>query len=208
LKLDPIDLVILKELNADGRASLRQIAKKSLLSTPTVSSRFERMKKAGLIQKFVPVLNPNASDDSSLLAFVTLNAPSSAVEKITKELGSKSEVTGVFVTAGPNNLLLKVSVRNAQSLQRFLTNAEFRKLGVEVIGSQIITETVKDERPPPFTEEVHMKLNCDLCKGEITSNTPYTIRVASTRYYFCCKTCKATYLQKHGDRIRAINKAN
>jgi YHS domain-containing protein len=60
----------------------------------------------------------------------------------------------------------------------------------------------------PFTDDVHMKLSCDLCKGEITSNTPYTIRVASTRYYFCCKTCKATYLQKHGDRIRSINKMN
>ena len=75
-------------------------------------------------------------------------------------------------------------------------------------ASQIIIETVKDERPLPFMDEIHMKLSCDLCKGEITSNTPYTIRVASTRYYFCCKTCKATYLQKHGDRIRSINKAS
>jgi len=208
MKLDPIDLVILKELNADGRASLRQIAKKSSLSTPTVSSRFERMKKAGLIQKFVPILSPDASDNSSLLALVTLNAPPASIEKITKELGSKSEVIGVFVTTGASNLLLKISVRNAQSLQRFLTNSEFRKLGVDVAGSQIITETVKDERPLPSMDEVHMKLSCDLCKGEITSNTPYTIRVASTRYYFCCKTCKATYLLKHGDRIRSINKAN
>ena len=208
MKLDPIDLVILKELNADGRASLRQIAKKSSLSTPTVSSRFERMKKAGLIQKFVPVLSPDVSDDSSLLAFVTLNVPSSSIEKIAKELGGKPGVIGVFVTTGVNNLVLRVSVRNAQSLQRFLTSAEFRKLGVEVTGSQIITETVKDERPLPFMDEIHMKLSCDLCKGEITSSTPYTIRVASTRYYFCCKTCKATYLQKHGDRIRTINKAN
>jgi DNA-binding Lrp family transcriptional regulator len=208
LKLDPIDLVILKELNADGRASLRQIAKKSSLSTPTVSSRFERMKKAGLIQKFVPVLSPDASDDSSLLAFVTLNAPSSSIEKIAKELGGKPGVIGVFVTTGANNLVLRVSVRNAQSLHRFLTSAEFRKLGAEVTGSQIITETVKDEHPLPFIDEIHMKLSCDLCKGVITSNTPYTIRVASTRYYFCCKTCKATYLQKHGDRIRTINKAN
>jgi len=166
------------------------------------------MKKAGLIQKFVPVLSPDASDDSSLLAFITLNTPSSSVEKIAKELGRKPGVIGVFVTTGVNNLVLRVSVRNAQSLHRFLTSAEFRKLGVEVAGSQIITETVKDERPLQFMDEIHMKLSCDLCKGEITSRTPYTIRVASTRYYFCCKTCKATYLQKHGDRIRTINKAN
>ena len=115
MKLDPIDLVILKELNADGRASLRQIAKKSSLSTPTVSSRFERMKKAGLIQKFIPVLSPDVSDDPSLLAFITLSVPSSSIEKITKELGSEPEVIGVFVTTGASNLVLNISVRNVQA---------------------------------------------------------------------------------------------
>src|SRR5579864_1242433 len=208
MKLDPIDLIILKELNTDGRSSLRQIARKSSLSKPTVSSRFERMKKAGLILKFVPVLSPDATDNTSLLAFVTLSAPPSSIEKIVKDLGGKPEVIGVFVTTGTNNLLLKVNVRNAQFLQRFLTNTEFKRLGVEVTGSQIITETIKDERPKLFTDEIHMKLSCDLCKGGISSKTPYTIRVASTRYYFCCKTCKASYLEKHGDRIRTINKAN
>ena len=96
-------------------------------------------------------------------------------------MGRKPGVIGVFVTTGVNNLVLRVSVRNAQSLHRFLTSAEFRKLGVEVAGSQIITETVKDERPLQFMDEIHMKLSCDLCKGEITSRTPYTIRVSLRR---------------------------
>ena len=166
------------------------------------------MKKAGLIQKFVPVLSPDASDNSSLIAFVTLSVPSATIEKVAKELGRKPEVVGVFITTGANNLMLKISLRNAQSLHRFLTSSDFRKLGVEVAGSQIITQTVKDEPPLPFTDEINMRLTCDLCKGEITSSTPYTIRVASTKYYFCCKTCKAAYLEKHSDRIKSINKTS
>lgn len=206
MKLDPIDIIILKELSQDGRASLRQIAKRASLSTPTVSSRFERMKHAGLIQKFVPVLNLDASDDSGVVALVSMSAPSSKISKIAGELARKPEVYGVFLTTGSNNLMIKVSLRSPQLLQRFLGAADWKRLQVKVQGSQIITESIKDEHPLPFAGEFHMKLFCDLCKGEIASSRPYSIKVASTRYYFCCKTCRASYLEKHGARIRAINK--
>ena len=207
MKLDPIDLIILKELSEDGRASLRQIAKKSSLSTPTVSSRFERMKRAGLIQKFVPVFDLNASDNSGVVGLVALSVPASMVSKTAKHFASKPEVCGVFLTTGVNNMLVKVSVLNAQAFQRFLTAADFKKLRVEVASSQIVTGTVKDEHPLPFAGAFQMRLYCDLCKGEITSSRPYSIKVASTRYYFCCKTCRATYLQKHGARIKTVNKS-
>ncbi|MGH2639317.1 MAG: winged helix-turn-helix transcriptional regulator [Rhabdochlamydiaceae bacterium] len=206
MKLGPIDLIILKELSTDGRASLRQIAKKTSLSTPTVSSRFERMKRAGLIQKFVPVFNSDALENSGIVALVSIIAPVSMVSKIAKDLARKPEVCGVFLTTGVNNLMVKVSLPNAQSLQRFVTGADFKKSSVEVMGSQIVTQTVKDEHPLPFASEFRMKLRCDLCKGEITTSRPYTIRVASTRCYFCCKTCRSTYLEKNGARIRAVNK--
>ena len=205
MKLDPIDLIILKELSEDGRASLRQIAKKTSLSTPTVSSRFERMKRAGLIQKFVPVFNLEASENSGVVALVTLSVPASGVSKIAKDLARRPEVYGVFHTTGVNNLMLKVSLPNAVSLQRFLTRPDFKKQGVEVGASQIVTETVKDEHPLPFAGGFKIKLYCDLCKGEIATSRPYSIKVGSTRYFFCCKTCRSTYLEKHGARIKAVN---
>lgn len=204
MKADPIDLIILRELSKDGRASLRQIAKKTSLSTPTVSARFERMKRAGLIQRFVPVFNLNASN-SGVVALITLSVPASVVSKIAAELARRPEVCGVFHTTGPNNLLLKVSFPNLNELHRFTTGASFRKSKVTVAGTQIVTETIKDEHPLPFASEFRMKLSCDLCKGEISTNRPYSIKVASTRYYFCCKTCRSTYLDKHGARIRAVN---
>jgi Lrp/AsnC family transcriptional regulator, regulator for asnA, asnC and gidA len=205
LKLDPIDLIILKELSEDGRASLRQIAKKTSLSTPTVSSRFERMKRAGLIQKFVPVFNLDASENSGVVALVTFSAPASVVSKVAKDLAREPEVYGVFLTTGSNNVMVKVGVPNAKSLQRFMTGSGFKRSNVEVTGSQIVTETLKDEHPLPLAGEFRMKLRCDLCRGEITTNRPYSIKVATTRYYFCCKTCRSTYIEKHGARIRAVN---
>lgn len=207
MKLDPVDIMILKELSQDGRASLRQIASRSFLSTPTVSSRFERMRRGGLIQKFVPLINLEASENSGLLALVTLIAPSSSLSKAARYLSKRPEVYSVYLTTGTNNLMVKLSVPNAQSLQRFLESSYIKKLGIQVISSQVVTQTIKDEHPLPFAGEFKMKLSCDLCKGDITSSRPYTIKVASTRYYFCCKTCKANYLEEYRERIKKINQA-
>lgn len=206
MKLDPLDIVILKELNADGRASFREIAKRASLSTPTVSARFERMNRAGLIRKFVPLLNLDASDSAGIMAFVHIKALVFRLDAIVSKIIHMPEVTGAFTMAGKSNLVIKISVPNTRMLQRFLTNSELRKLGVEVTESQIITRTIKDEHPLPFAGEFAMKLRCDLCKGEITTSRPYTIKVASMRYYFCCKTCRRTYLDKHEARIRSLNK--
>ncbi|MDA4111978.1 MAG: AsnC family transcriptional regulator [Thaumarchaeota archaeon] len=205
MKLDPLDILILKELAADGRASFREIAKRASLSTPTVSSRFGRMNRAGLIRKFAPIFNLEAVDNAGILALVTMNAPPSRTDEIAKELGKMEQVYEVIVTTGRDNLVTKLRLENAQALQRFLNSPTLKKLDVKVSGSQIITATVKDEYPLPFAESFRLNLRCDLCKGEISSPRPYTIKVASTRYYFCCKTCKKDYLAKHGEAIKLLN---
>ncbi len=205
MKLDSIDIMILNELMADGRASLREVAKKTSLSTPTVSSRFDRVMKAGLIKKFVPVFNLEATSSQGVIAFVNIKAPASAVSNVAKKLAHIKQVLGVFITTGESIITLKVISENTQALQHFLTGKYLRDLGVEVVSTQIITETLKDEYPVPFADEFTMNLKCDLCKGDITSNRPYTIKVGSVRYYFCCKTCRRSYLDRHAARIVALN---
>jgi DNA-binding Lrp family transcriptional regulator len=206
LKLDPIDLTILRELSLDGRASFREIARRTTLSTPTVSSRFERMVHAGLIQKFVPVFDLETSEVSGMTALVSINVPISKIEKTSKVLARMPEVIGVYLTGVVGNILLKIGVPNMRALQRFITGQELQKLDAKVEDSKIITKIVKDEQSFPFVENYQMNLKCDLCKGEIANPKPYTIKLGAVRYYFCCKTCKAAYLEKHGSRIRALSK--
>jgi Lrp/AsnC family leucine-responsive transcriptional regulator len=205
MKLDPLDIVILKELAADGRASFREIAKRASLSTPTVSSRYERMDRAGLIRKFAPIFNLEAVDNAGILAVVTMSAPLSKTDEVALELGKLDQVYEVLVTTGQDNLVVKLRLENALALQKFLTSTLLKKLNVKVSGSQIITSTIKDEYPLPFAEGFRLNLRCDFCRGEISSTKPYTIKVASTRYYFCCKTCKNDYLKKHGEAIKKLN---
>ena len=205
MKLDPLDILILKELAIDGRASFREIAKRSSLSTPTVSSRYERMQRAGLIRKFAPIFNLEVADNAGILAMVTMSAPLSKTDLIAADLGKLAQIYEVIVTTGRENIIVKLRLENTQALQKFLTSATLKQMDVRITGSQIITSTVKDEYPLPFAEGFRLNLRCDLCKGEITNPKPYTIKVASTRYYFCCKTCKRNYLEKHGQAIQKLN---
>src|SRR5208282_1343832 len=90
LKPDAIDTRILEALMDDGRASFRQIAQRTALTTPTVSARVARMMKAGLIKKFVPVLSAD-SVDRGVLALVTLKTTSAAAQRIAGNLAELRE---------------------------------------------------------------------------------------------------------------------
>jgi DNA-binding Lrp family transcriptional regulator len=222
MKLDSIDAAILKQLLADGRASLRDIAKKTSLSTPTVSSHFYRMIKAGLITKFVPVINLNETELHGILALVNLKVQGSphpppsafsssfpSIDAVARRLARVKEICSVFVTTGESKLVLKVIARNSEQLHRFLSGSFLRRLGVEVISTQIIIKTVKDEFPSHLLAEgTPIKLRCDFCKGDIATSRPYTILSASSHYYFCCKTCKRSYLERYGERIKARKGSN
>lgn len=57
LKLDTIDIAVLRSLLADGRKSFRQISRETKISTPTVKARYERLVKIGLVKAVVPLID-------------------------------------------------------------------------------------------------------------------------------------------------------
>ncbi len=199
MKPDEIDARILQALMEDGRASLRQIAKRTSLTTPTVSSRMKRMTKAGMIKKFVPILSPDAVN-RGVSALISLKVASSSVERLARDLSKLPEVENVYVTTG-QGMTLKVALDDVAGLQPFLGQRMLARPGVSVASSQIITSVVKEEPAPLSPGALTMNLKCDYCHEEVARARPYTIAVGSTRYYFCCKTCKRAYLDKFGSRL-------
>jgi len=202
MKPDAIDTKILEALMADGRASFREIAKRTSLTTPTVSARLARMTRAGLIKKFIPVLSAD-SVDRGVLAILTLKVESASAEKVAKTLAKLREVEDVYMTTG-QNITLKVALNDVDGLESFLKRNLLGRPGVSVTSSQIITSVVKDEPPSLLPGLLTMKLNCDYCHEEVTRKRPYTIAAGSFHYYFCCKTCRKAYLDKYGSRLAKI----
>ena len=199
MKPDAIDTKILEALMADGRASFREVAQRTSLTTPTVSARLARMMKAGLIKKFVPILAAD-SVDRGVIALVTLRTTSASAQKVADELAELREVEAVYITTG-QSITLKVALETTQGVQSFLAKNLLRRRGVEVTSSQIVTSTVKEEQIPLLPHSLVMNLKCDHCGGDVSSPRPYTLATGSSHYYFCCKTCRKDYLAEHGKRL-------
>jgi Lrp/AsnC family leucine-responsive transcriptional regulator len=199
LKADEIDVRILGALMEDGRASLRQIAKRTSLTTPTVSARMTRMTRAGMIKKFVPILSPG-SIGRGIAAMISLKVESSSAERLAEDLAKLQEVESVYITTG-QGMTVKVALDDVAGLQAFLNRSLLARRGVSVVSSQIITSVVKEEPASVIPTSLTIDLRCDYCHEEVSRARPYTIAAGSSRYYFCCKTCRNAYLDKFGSRL-------
>lgn len=60
LKIDGIDINIIRALQKDARANFSNIAKNCDVSTDTISKRFKRMKKTGIVRGTTILLNPRS----------------------------------------------------------------------------------------------------------------------------------------------------
>jgi len=206
MKLDSKDAAILNVLLRDGRKSLRDVAKETSLTTPTVSFRLSRMMKSGLIRKFAPVLDSSMTS-RGVDAFITIRTRAGSTRRVSRKLASLGDASGVFVTTGRDNITLRVSFTNAKELEDFISTKLPRMVEGEVVSSQIVVEAVKDEQPPPVSLGISVPLKCDYCGGDVASDRPYNVRVGPTYYYFCCRTCRSAYLEKNASRITRYNAA-
>jgi Lrp/AsnC family transcriptional regulator, leucine-responsive regulatory protein len=201
LNLDANDRAILEVLMKDGRASLREIAARTDLTAPTVSLHLSRMQRSGLIRGFSPVLDPVASHHIS--AFVKLEVPAQRTDKVAESLSKFEQITGVFVTTGKENVTVRVVADDVESLQEFVNKELSRQADVEVVSSDIVTRALKDARDVRLSDVVPMRLKCDYCHQEITANRPYNIKLGPSYLYFCCRTCRRSYLERNRAKIRS-----
>jgi len=198
MKMDSTDRAILEVLMKDGRASLREVAARASLTTPTVSSRLARMERAGLIRGFVPVLDPSIAH--GVRAFVRMRVPNRSIEAAARALARVPEVDGVFLTVGGGNLLVRLTSSSLEEVERFV-NRRLGGKGWEVVSTEVVEKTVKDEMPTAVPEAALLALKCDYCGQEVMSDRPFNIRVGLTHHYFCCKTCRRSYLAEHRGEI-------
>jgi len=59
-RIDEIDISIIRALQKDARANFADIARDCSVSTDTISKRFRKMKKAGIIRGTTILLNPKS----------------------------------------------------------------------------------------------------------------------------------------------------
>lgn len=178
----------------DGRASVREIAARTSLSAPTVSLHLSRMEKGGLIRGFEPIIDPSAAQQVE--AFVKARVPADRLTRVAENLSRLREVAGVFLTSGSANLTVRIKAQDNAELQRFVEQRVAKHAEGGVVTTEIVTKAVKDSRGALLSRKSLLHLKCDYCHGDITSDRPYNIRVGSTYHYFCCRTCRKSFISE------------
>lgn len=116
LKLDEVDLKLIAELKADGRASMRALAERAHISRAGCYTRVERLHREGVITGYAAVTDPRRMGQG-LSAYVYLKVTQNSWRTVRTALKQISEIEHGGLVSGDNDLILFVRTRDADSLR-------------------------------------------------------------------------------------------
>jgi len=142
--LDDIDRKILEILQADGRTTNVELARRIGMAPSAAFERVRRLEQRGVITGYAARVNPRAVD-RPLLAYVLVRSDerinsSSAGEALAK----LPEVLEVHHVAGQDSYLVKVRVKDPEALGKLLRDRFGAIESVRSTQSIIALDTFKD----------------------------------------------------------------
>lgn len=146
-----LDLRIIKQLQQDGRVSLRKIAASLGVATTTVSNRLREMESKGLIKGFKPILNyPKLG--FSLTAITLIKAKGQKIPELVKELQKDERLTHVYEITGEFDILVIGKYRDQEAMNR-----EIKRLlsnpAIEETNTSVVLAAAKEDLDVKLLEE-------------------------------------------------------
>ncbi|MFA6267073.1 MAG: Lrp/AsnC family transcriptional regulator [Pseudolabrys sp.] len=143
--LDPIDRKILNLLQSDGRMSINDLAAEVGLSPSPCLRRVRLLEKAGVINRYVAVLDQRAVG-LPVSVFISIKRDKQReemLERFGKTISRWPEVLECYLMTGQRDYLLRVVVPDLPSYERFLKTKLTRLDGIASIESSFALEQVK-----------------------------------------------------------------
>jgi Lrp/AsnC family leucine-responsive transcriptional regulator len=143
-ELDDIDRVLVRELVADGRATLTHLAESAGLSVSAVQSRVRRLESRGVVTGYRARINPEALGNM-LSAFVAITPlDPSQPDDAPARLEHIEAIESCHSVAGEESYVLLVRVRSGRALEELLQ--QIRTTANVRTRSTIILQTFFDGR--------------------------------------------------------------
>ncbi len=193
-ELDETDMEILGLLGEDARRPFSEIAERVGLSGPAVSDRVERLREAGVIERFTVDV-----DRSQLRAgvpvFVRVSRTGDALEDLRARVGDADAVEHVFVTAdGELWFYARAQVGN---VRRWLDGLVGDSTGGA--GIDYTVTLIDDAEWHPSLEGAEFALTCAEC-GNTVDSEGESATVDGQVYHFCCPSCRSRFEERY-DRL-------
>ena len=145
VKLDRIDRRILADLQADGRMTNVELARRAGISAPPCLRRVRALEEAGYIQGYHAEIDPGALGyNVTVFAHVGLNSQAETDLKAFEDLVKGwPEVRECHMLAGETDFLLKVVAHDWDDYQRFLTTRLTAAPNISHVKSALAIRTAK-----------------------------------------------------------------
>ncbi len=144
VELDDIDRALLRELVADGRATLAHLASTAGLSVSAVQSRVRRLEARGVISGYAARVAPDTLGQQ-LSAFVAITPlDPSEPDDVPARLEHIPEIESCNSVAGEDSYVLQVHVTSARALEGLLQ--QIRSVANVKTRSTIILQTFYTDR--------------------------------------------------------------
>jgi Lrp/AsnC family transcriptional regulator len=143
-KLDELDKKILRALQQDATISMDALAKKINSSKTPVWSRIQKMRKAGVIERQVALVNPSAIglEETFFVAIKTDQHEPDWLKLFAAAVAEMPEILEAHRLAGDIDYLLKVQVQNPADFDRFYKEL-ISRVKVHNVTSSLSMERLK-----------------------------------------------------------------
>jgi DNA-binding Lrp family transcriptional regulator len=145
MKFDDTDKKILDILQTRSNITNAQLASEVGISPSGMIERVKRLENSGVIMNYVALVD-HEKVDKSLLAIVSVSLVAhrlNAFEVFIKKVQEYHEVLECFNTAGEEDFILKVAVKDMKEFQSFIIDKLTRIEVVNKVKTSFVLSTIK-----------------------------------------------------------------
>ena len=117
VRIDEVDVNIIRALQRDARTNFAEIARDCSVSTDTISKRFRKMKKAGIIRGMTILLNPKSFGYNCVANLgIKVNYPH--LREVVEWIGKMREIIFCTTSMGSHDIFCIALLENVGRLSQ------------------------------------------------------------------------------------------
>jgi Lrp/AsnC family leucine-responsive transcriptional regulator len=156
MKLDPVDIRILNELQQDSSHSNVELAKRVHLSPSPCLMRVKALKDKGVIRNYVALADPKVLG-LGLNVFISISLKEQSKEALAEfeqRISEHDEVMECYLMTGDSDYLIRIAVADMGSLEKFILEQLTPISGIEKIRSSFALKQVRYKTALPLPKQI------------------------------------------------------
>ena len=152
MKIDPIDIRILNELQNDSSHSNVELSKRVHLSPSPCLMRVKALKDKGVIRNYVALADPKVLG-LGLNVFISISLKEQSKEALAafeQRISEHDEVMECYLMTGDSDYLIRVAVADMGALEKFILEQLTPIPGIEKIRSSFALKQVRYKTALPL----------------------------------------------------------